>query len=61
MGLKQVRVGQARVSEKHANFIINEGGATARDVEVLMGLIKEKVKQRFGLNLEPEIGIIGEI
>ncbi len=60
LGLKQVRVGQARVSEKHANFIINEGTATARDVEILMGLLKEKVKQHFGLTLEPEIRIIGE-
>jgi len=59
-GLKGVRVGKARVSEVHANFIINEGGATARDVEVLMGLIKEHVKEKFGVLLEPEIHIVGE-
>jgi UDP-N-acetylmuramate dehydrogenase len=59
-GLKGVRVGKARVSEVHANFIVNEGGSTARDVEVLMGLIKEHVKEKFGVLLEPEIHIIGE-
>lgn len=59
-GLKGVRVGKARISEMHANFIVNEDGATARDVEVLMGLVKERVKQRFGVILETEIRIIGE-
>lgn len=58
-GFKGVRVGRARVSEKHANFIINEGGASARDVMVLMGLIKEKVNEKFGVLLEPEIAVMG--
>lgn len=58
--LKGVRVGQARISEKHGNFIINEGGATARDVLSLIGLIRDKVKERFDILLEPEIKIIGE-
>lgn len=60
-GLKGVRVGRARVSELHANFIVNEGGATARDVEVLIGLVKEQVKQKFGVSLETEIKITGEV
>ena len=59
-GLKGVRVGKARVSDIHANFIINEGGATSKDVEVLMGLVKEHVKEKFGTILEPEIHIVGE-
>lgn len=59
-GLKGVRVGKARVSEIHANFIINEGGATAKDVEILIGLVREHIKEKFGILLEPEIRIVGE-
>ncbi|MDO8526801.1 MAG: UDP-N-acetylmuramate dehydrogenase [Deltaproteobacteria bacterium] len=59
-GCKGVRVGQARVSEKHANFIINEGGATAKDVLILIGLIKDKVKESSGIVLETEIKVVGE-
>ncbi|MBU4484913.1 UDP-N-acetylmuramate dehydrogenase [bacterium] len=59
-GLKCVRVGGARISEKHAGFILNEGNATAKDVLVLIGLIKDKVKQCSGVNLEIEIIVIGE-
>lgn len=59
-GLKGVRIGQARISEKHANFIVNEGKATARDVIALMGLIKDKVKEKLNVRLEAEIEIVGE-
>ena len=59
-GLKDVRIGKARISPKHANFIINEGGATARDIQRLIGLIRDKVKEKFGVLLEPEVRIIGE-
>jgi len=59
-GLKGVRIGGARVSSVHANFIINEGKASARDVCVLMGLIRERVKERTGIVLEPEIEVLGE-
>ncbi len=59
-GLKGVRVGKARISPKHANFIINEGGATSRDIHVLIGLIKDKVKEKFNITLEPEVRIVGE-
>ena len=59
-GLRGVRVGQARISEKHTNFIINEGGATAREVLVLINLVKERVKQSSGISLETEIRVIGE-
>lgn len=59
-GLKGVRVGGARVSALHANFIINEGRATARDVEILINLIRERVKDQTGISLEPEIVIVGE-
>ncbi len=57
---KGVRVGGARVSEKHANFIVNEGNATAKDVLILIGLIKDKVKQTTGILLETEIKVVGE-
>lgn len=60
LGLKGVRVGKARISEKHANFIVNEGGATARDVLVLIGLIKDKVKEELDLKLELEAKVLGE-
>lgn len=59
-GCKGVRVGGARISEKHANFIINEGSATAKDVEVLIRLVKDRVKQVCGVMLETEVKIIGE-
>ncbi len=59
-GLKDVRVGRARISAKHANWIVNEGGATARDVLALIGLIKDKVKEKFGVTLETEVRVVGE-
>ncbi|MDO8644016.1 MAG: UDP-N-acetylmuramate dehydrogenase [bacterium] len=59
-GLKDVRIGKARISPKHSNFIINEGGATARDVIRLMGLTRDKVKEKFDVLLEPEVKIVGE-
>ena len=53
-------MGQARVSEKHGNFIINEGEATAKDVIALIGLIKDKVKERYNVLLETEVRVVGE-
>jgi UDP-N-acetylmuramate dehydrogenase len=60
LGLKGVRVGGARISEKHSNWIVNEGGATARDVIALIGLVKDKVKESAGIRLETEVKIVGE-
>lgn len=59
-GLKGLTVGRAQVSEKHANFIVNLGGARAADVLKLMDLIKERVLEVHRVRLEPEIKIIGE-
>ncbi|MBF0105263.1 MAG: UDP-N-acetylmuramate dehydrogenase [Deltaproteobacteria bacterium] len=59
-GLKNIRVGGARVSPKHANFIINEGNATAKDYLSLIGLIRDRIKQNTGIVLETEIEIVGE-
>lgn len=58
--LKGVRVGGARISDKHANWIINEGNATAKDVEVLIQLVKEKVKEGSGVLLDREVIIVGD-
>lgn len=59
-GLRGKRIGRAEVSEKHAGFIINLGGATARDVLTLIDLIKKEVAARFHVDLETEIRVIGE-
>jgi len=58
-GLKGKQIGGAKISEKHANFIVNAGGAKAKDVLVLMNLAQKKVKQIFNVNLETEIQRIG--
>lgn len=53
-GLKGTSIGGAQVSKKHAGFIINKGSATGRDVRTLIGFIKSKVYENFGVELEPE-------
>lgn len=58
-GLKGLSVGGAQVSTFHANFIVNTGNATARDIFDLMRLIQEKVWSRSGIMLEPEVRILG--
>lgn len=60
LGLKGVRVGGARISEKHANFIVNEKGASARDVLALIGLIRDKVRDELDIRLELEAKVLGE-
>ncbi len=59
-GLKGVRVGGARVSEKHANFIVTEKGATAADVEALAKNMRKAVLEKFGITLELEICLVGD-
>ena len=59
-GLKGHRIGGAHVSEKHANFIINDQGGTAADVRALITLIRQEVARRFGVELELEIELVGE-
>ena len=60
LGLKGMNVGGAQVSHTHANFIVNTGGALARDVLELIDRIKEQVKDRHGIDLELEIRIVGD-
>lgn len=59
-GLKGLQIGGARVSEKHANFIVNVGGATAADIENLINKVRANVQQKTGVCLHPEVRIIGE-
>lgn len=59
-GLRGYQVGGAQVAEKHCGFVINRGGATARDVVTLMQDVNEKVQKEFGVSLEPEVKFLGE-
>jgi UDP-N-acetylmuramate dehydrogenase len=59
-GLKGARIGGARVSPTHANFIVNEGGATATDIRALIERCREAVRARFGVELREEIVYLGE-
>ena len=61
-GLKGHAIGGARVSEKHANFIVNpDGAARAADIEALIAHARETVRARFGVTLEPEVRVVGEV
>jgi UDP-N-acetylmuramate dehydrogenase len=60
MGMKGMKVGDAQISTKHANFIVNRGKATASDVLELIALIQARVKKEKGVSLEPEVVIVGE-
>ncbi len=59
-GGKGFRVGDAAVSEKHANFIVNRGRATAEDILRLMNIVQEAVFKKFNIMLEPEVKIVGD-
>ena len=56
-GLKGCGVGGAEVSKKHAGFVVNTGGATARDVKALIELVQKKVFETSGYSLQPEVRI----
>ena len=58
-GCEKISVGKAKISEKHCNFFINEGGATSNDIEQLIEKVKNQVLKKTGINLELEIKIIG--
>jgi len=60
VGLKGYRCGDAMVSEKHANFIVNTGGATASDIYKLMKTVQSRVVNLTGIMLEPEVQLLGE-
>ncbi|ABB75781.1 UDP-N-acetylmuramate dehydrogenase [Nitrosospira multiformis ATCC 25196] len=58
-GLKEFRIGGAMVSPRHANFIVNTGGATASDIEAVIAAVRETVKKQTGVELKQEVRIIG--
>lgn len=59
-GLKGYNIGDCYISEKHAGFIVNKGNATAKDVISLIKFVKEKVYEKFNIEIELEIEILGE-
>lgn len=59
-GLKGHRIGGAEVSTRHANFVVNVGGATARDVLALIRRMREQVRERFGVTLAAEVRLVGD-
>ena len=59
-GLKGATEGGAMVSIKHANFIVNVGDASANDVRTLMKLCQDTVREKFGVELVPEVELVGE-
>ncbi|MES0370670.1 MAG: UDP-N-acetylmuramate dehydrogenase [Mariprofundaceae bacterium] len=58
-GLKGKKVGNASISSAHANFIVNEGGATCEDVLTLISMAQQAVEEKFGVRLKPEVRIVG--
>ena len=60
VGLRGYRIGGAQLSEKHCNFMVNAGGASAADVAALKTLAQERVRERFGVELENEVALVGE-
>ncbi len=59
-GLKGYRIGGVAVSTKHANFLVNEGNATAEEIERLIGHVQREVERQHGVRLVPEVRIVGE-
>jgi UDP-N-acetylmuramate dehydrogenase len=59
-GLKGHQIGGAQVSEKHANFIVTSPGATAEDIDRTITLMRDTVKEKFGIELQQEVRVIGE-
>jgi len=59
-GLKGFTVGGAQISELHANFIVNRGGATATDVLTLMDTVRQTIREKFGVDMHPEVLVVGE-
>jgi UDP-N-acetylenolpyruvoylglucosamine reductase len=60
-GCRGLQVGGAKLSEKHANFVENAGEATTADVVALMAAARRKVRERFGIELEPEVQFLGDV
>ena len=61
VGLRGKRLNGAEISAKHANFIVNRGGARAADIKALMDMTRQRVRTHFGITLEPELRTLGEL
>jgi len=59
-GLKGKVIGGAQISEKHANFIVNLGNASAMDIQQLIDLMRESVQEKFGVQLQQEVKVLGQ-
>ena len=59
-GLKGTQIGNAKISDEHANFILNMGSATSDDVKQLIDLSKKKIAEKFGINVHEEVVLVGE-
>ena len=59
-GLRGFTVGGAQISEKHCGFVVNTGDATAEDVKNLIEEVQRRVREKFGVTLEPEVKFLGE-
>ena len=59
VGLKGKKIGNASISSAHANFIVNEGGASCEDVLTLISMAQQAVEEKFGVHLKPEVRIVG--
>ena len=60
VGLRGHRIGDAEISARHTNFYVNRGRARAADIVALMDLARQRVQERFGIRLEPEVALVGE-
>lgn len=60
LGLKNLKIGGARISQEHGNFLVNDGGATAKDVLELIGLVQVRARAERNVELETEVQVIGE-
>ena len=60
-GAQEIEIGGARLSPKHANFVENTGSATTADVLAVMAAARHRVHDRFGVELEPEVQVLGEV
>lgn len=60
-GLKGYKIGGAKISEKHAGFIVNEKNAKAKDVLDLINYVKEKINEKYGIKIEEEIKVLGDL
>jgi len=58
-GLTGTKVGKAQISEKHSNYIVNLGGAAAADVKNLINIVQQKIKEKYGIDMEPEVQFLG--